>query len=181
MGNHEQFLRLVLEDDARFLGAWHLWRRNGGGEALRSFGLRDLAAIGLPPNQNEAHQRLVDALGPARVDFIRRLKSHVMLDSTNILFVHAGIDPHVTVEHGLDIPWDDIEDASHWAWIRDEFLDFEPEFPEELPLVVHGHTIEEPTMQVHRIGLDSGAHANRVLTAVEIAADRARFIQVSDP
>ena len=61
-----------------------------------------------------------------------------------------------------------------------EFLDFEPEFPEELPLVVHGHTIEEPAMHLHRIGLDSGAHTNRVLTAVEFAADRARFIQVSN-
>jgi hypothetical protein len=46
--------------------------------------------------------------------------------------------------------------------------------------VVHGHTIEQPAMHLHRIGLDSGAYANRVLTAVEIVADGARFIQVSD-
>jgi hypothetical protein len=48
--------------------------------------------------------------------------------------------------------------------------------------VVHGHTIRGPEVCPHRIAIDSGAYRTGVLTAVQLADDRLRFLCVaSDP
>jgi serine/threonine protein phosphatase 1 len=57
----------------------------------------------------------------------------------NLLFTHAGVDPYrknledYFSESGSDF-W-----RNHWAWIRDDFLHYDGNLPEDV-FVIHGHT-----------------------------------------
>ncbi len=47
-------------------------------------------------------------------------------------------------------------------------------------LVVHGHTIaEEPQVKANRIGIDTGAYATGVLTALVLEGNERRFLQTA--
>jgi serine/threonine protein phosphatase 1 len=73
------------------------------------------------------------------------------------VFVHAGLRPGIPVEEQSE---DDM------FWIRDEFFEAaaNPEY-----CVVHGHTPHrEPMMGDGRIGIDTGAFATGILTAVRL-------------
>lgn len=79
-------------------------------------------------------------------------------------FVHAGIEPEVSLEQQSDY---DL------MWIRDKFLDFEG----PLPLVfVHGHTpAKEPIVRSNKIGIDTGAYKYGELTCLAISPDQSEF------
>jgi serine/threonine protein phosphatase 1 len=73
------------------------------------------------------------------------------------LFVHAGIRPGIDLEH---------QDQFDLRWIREPFLSDDEEHG---LVVVHGHTIvDEVEERRNRIGLDTGAYRNGVLTALGI-------------
>jgi serine/threonine protein phosphatase 1 len=68
------------------------------------------------------------------------------IERGNLLFVHAGIKPRVSLDAQTE---DDL------IWIRDPFLNYTKPHPW---LVVHGHTaLEHPAHFGNRIDLDGGA------------------------
>jgi serine/threonine protein phosphatase 1 len=86
------------------------------------------------------------------------------------LFVHAGIRP------GIEL---DQQQQSDLRWIREPFLldDRDHGF-----VVVHGHTISRRIdEQPNRIGIDTGAFATGVLTALSIEGGERRFIDTREP
>ena len=77
--------------------------------------------------------------------------------------MHAGVRPGVPLTDQRE------EDL---LWIRDEFLQYSRAFDK---VIVYGHTPgPAPVVGRHRIGIDTGASATGVLTAVRLeGADRA--------
>jgi serine/threonine protein phosphatase 1 len=158
-GNHEEAFLTFLEDPA-FGDAW---MKHGGAQTLASYGVR-------PPARNEiegwieARDALAKALPSQHADFL--LKLELMTTIGDYAFVHAGVRPgaplHKQAEHDL-------------LWIRNEFLDSAGPFEK---VIVHGHTPSEtPQVTPWRLGIDTGAYATGVLTAVRLDDLGARMIQ----
>jgi serine/threonine protein phosphatase 1 len=81
-------------------------------------------------------------------------------------FVHAGLRPGLSIED---------QDAHDLMWIRDLFLNERRPFEK---VVVHGHTPDElPYIGPSRIGIDTGAYATGVLTAVRLAGEDRAILQ----
>lgn len=160
LGNHEQAMLSFLDDPLKTAA----WLDVGGVAALDSYGVR------MPPARR-ADERLIAArnaldacLPQDHRDFLRSLALWVALG--DYAFVHAGIRPGVALAEQSP---DDL------LWIRDPFLGW-PERHEKV--IVHGHTVR-PTPQLlpNRIGIDTGAYATGVLTAVVLKGSKVRFIQ----
>jgi len=89
-----------------------------------------------------------------------------MAEVGDYAFVHAGVRPGVALAH---------QEERDLLWIRGEFLQATGPFGK---VIVHGHTpMEEPQVTPHRLGLDTGAYATGVLTAVRLDEASQRFIQ----
>jgi serine/threonine protein phosphatase 1 len=77
-------------------------------------------------------------------------------------FVHAGINPRVAISE---------QDENDLIWIREPFLDHVGPLSH---IVVHGHTMLEPTLPVvteNRISLDTAAYHSGVLSMAVIAPE----------
>ncbi len=73
-------------------------------------------------------------------------------ETENLLCVHAGLRPHISLEH---------QDPEDLIWIRDGFLETNHNFGQ---LVVHGHTaLDHPEHFGNRVDLDGGAGYGRPL------------------
>ena len=86
------------------------------------------------------------------------------------MFVHAGVRPGVELS---------AQRQKDLRWIREPFLadDSDHGF-----VVVHGHTISNEVEELpKRIGIDTGAYATDVLTAIAIEGDRRWFIDTRQP
>jgi serine/threonine protein phosphatase 1 len=156
-GNHEQMLLDFLADPRRGRG----WLDYGGLDTARSYGLGAVAGSGNPG----AIARALDLLLPEEhVGWMRGLPSALAVPG--FVFVHAGLRPGIPL---------DQQSEHDLLWIRDEFLD--ADLPDG-PIVVHGHTpAAEPSRTPRRIGIDTGAFASGILTAVRIdAAGETRFL-----
>ena len=97
--------------------------------------------------------------------FLERLE--LMLVVGDYAFVHAGVQP------GVDLGRQREEDL---LWIRQEFLDHPGPFEK---IIVHGHswTGDKPQVLAHRIGVDTGAYATGVLTAVRLDGEDIGVLQ----
>ncbi len=157
-GNHEDFLLRFLEAP----DADASWFGNGGEETLESYGVappetlsteelssvRDTFAAALPDD----HKRFLDSL----------ILYHVEGDYA---FVHAGIRPGVPL---------DKQKPEDLMWIRDDFLYSEDRHSH---MIVHGHTISaDPEIRASRIGIDTGAFASGILTALSLCGERRDFL-----
>jgi serine/threonine protein phosphatase 1 len=158
-GNHEEAFLTFLDDPA----FGETWMKHGGAQTLASYGVR-------PPLRNEtdgwaaARDALVQALPPAHADFLVGLE--LITTVGDYAFVHAGVRPgaplHKQAEHDL-------------LWIRNEFLESAGPFDK---VIVHGHTPSEaPQITPWRLGIDTGAYATGILTAVRLDDLGARMIQ----
>lgn len=160
-GNHEHLMLGAFYDDCVAPG----WLFNGGEATLRSYGI-------YPHFGLQAYQCLPDLMAQFRqavpkhhLDFLKSLKPYHIEDG--YFFVHAGIRPGVAPTEQA------VEDL---IWIREGFLDFEGLHPH---VVVHGHTPhEQAEMEVNRIGVDTGAFATGVLTALVLEGDERRLLTV---
>ena len=77
-------------------------------------------------------------------------------------FVHAGIHPRVPINE---------QNENDLMWIREQFLDHVGPLSH---IVVHSHTMLEPTLPVvteNRISLDTGAYHSGVLSMAVIAPE----------
>lgn len=162
-GNHEAALMAFLDNPADCAG----WLRFGGDETLRSYGVASPAPDD-PASCLHARDLLLQRMPPSHLEFLRQLE--LMLVVGDYAFVHAGILP------GVDLDGQREEDL---LWIRQLFLDDPGPFEK---IIVHGHswTGEKPRILPHRIGLDTGAYATGVLTAVRLDGGDIGLLQTSD-
>ena len=156
-GNHEEMLLAGFER-REVLRAFITY---GGRETLLSYGL-DRETF------NEATlgelQAMLPALVPKRhLAFIREMENQVRCG--DYLFVHAGIRPGVGLE---------LQRLSDLRWIRSEFLEDKRDHG---VIVIHGHTIADAVDErSNRIGIDTGAYASGVLTAIGLEGTERWFL-----
>lgn len=156
-GNHEDFLVRFLERPE--IGP--VWLANGAAATLASYGVDVAGPDSASPAALAA--RFAGALPASHRAFLDGLAlSHVEGDYA---FVHAGVQPGVAL---ADQSRDDL------LWIRRPFLESRARHEH---VVVHGHTIRDaPDVRDNRIGIDTGAFATGILTAVALEGDERRFI-----
>ena len=159
LGNHEAMMLDCLDTDNRLV--WDNWLYNGGEETLLSLGVSPRTDGGDP-------DELADALGPDRLTWLKSLALYY--EAGPYLFVHAGIAPNVPLE---------LQRPKDLLWIRSRFLDSNVDHG---CIVVHGHTpFDEPVVKHNRIGIDTGAAFDGILTAVVLDGDSPPvFLQAQD-
>lgn len=150
LGNHEEVLLRILEGDASLIPSW---LRFGGAQCLESYGVDPLLLTGL--SDERIVERVAAAVPRQHVEFLRSFVDTCRFG--DYLFVHAGIRPGVGLHE---------QRQKDLRWIRDPFL--QDDTPHGF-VVVHGHTISnEVEERPNRIGIDTGAFATGVLTALAI-------------
>ena len=161
-GNHEDRMEAFLE--APELGAG--WCEYGGRDALGSFGVHPPDSTDGPEVWSVASAALNAALTAEHRAVLQAQKASLTLG--DFFFAHAGAEPGVPL---------DQQDPRQLMWIRRRFLDDDQAFEK---LVVHGHT---PTAHVHvdhrRIGIDTGAYATGVLTALRLFGSDRHVLQTA--
>jgi serine/threonine protein phosphatase 1 len=157
-GNHELMMQAFL-DDASVIGSWGQY---GGFETLYSYGIR--VKLPIAEDMHEEVQRAFrGALPPAHGEFLRGLRA--MASAGGYYFAHAGVNPARPLA-------DQVEDDLYW--IREPFLSHGRALEK---IVVHGHTpSEQPEIEVHRIGIDTGAYVTGRLTCAVLEGAEVRFL-----
>ena len=159
-GNHEEALLRFLDEPS--FGS--TWAEHGGSATLASYGVQPPATRTDPVAWAAAAESFAAVLPAAHLTFYRSLE--LMTEVGDYAFVHAGVRPGVALAH---------QEERDLLWIRGEFLQATGSFGK---VIVHGHTpMEEPQVTRHRLGLDTGAYATGVLTAVRLDGETQRFIQ----
>lgn len=157
-GNHEQMMLDAFQKPEilrHFL-------KHGGRETLISYGLskKQFSAMTL----EELFEALPKFISQAERDYIASFEDYIV--AGDYMFVHAGIDPNVSILE---------QKRSDLLWIRDRFLNHEGPLDK---VVVHGHTIFNKVMDCgNRIGIDTGAFRSGVLSALVLEGDQRRIIQ----
>jgi serine/threonine protein phosphatase 1 len=158
-GNHEQVLiDLVYRPRQAQLEQWLSY---GGLETLASYGL---ASQLLYSNDIDAILTAMEqALPKSHLDLLDRLPLTHRIGG--YFFTHAGVRPGKPL---------DAQDERDLLWIREPFLSSKADLG---AVVVHGHSISR-TVENHpnRIGIDTGAYATGILTAVVLEEDQRRFL-----
>lgn len=159
-GNHEDYMTKFLVGDGDGLG----WLFNGAETTIASYGIEPGNWMDFDPETlRSLRAELSDAIPKQHLGFFKGLAlSH---REGGYLFVHAGIRP--------DVPLDD-QDEEDLMWIRDDFLNSDADHAAR---VVHGHTISwTPEILPNRIGIDTGAFASGVLTALVVEGAETRIL-----
>lgn len=159
-GNHEDCLLAFMREPGTGPG----WCEFGGRETLRSYGVT-------PPARRDGARVWADAANALRL----ALPSHHLaflsdlepwVEVGDYFFTHAGARPGVALSDQSD---------HDLMWIRGDFLDGETRFER---VIVHGHTPEPAVVADHRrFGLDTGAYATGVLTALRLQGSGASLLQ----
>ena len=158
MGNHEEVLLRTWDGDRRTAG---LFSRIGGRETLLSYGVdeadydaADLAELAVLTRKHVPW---------SHVEFMKNFEETIA--EGDYLFVHAGIRPGVA---------HDEQSSDDTRWIRREFLE---DARDHGAMIVHGHSITaEVDERTNRIGIDTGAFASGVLTAVGLEGAERWFL-----
>jgi serine/threonine protein phosphatase 1 len=162
LGNHEEVLLRILAGEAALIAKW---RRFGGAQCLSSYGV-DPEAIGRLDDE-AALATVRNAVPREHVEFLQGFADTCRFGE--YLFVHAGIRPGVPLEQ---------QNQSDLRWIREPFLLDETNHGF---VVVHGHTIASDVEErPNRIGIDTGAYATGLLTALVIDGSERRFVDTSE-
>ena len=153
-GNHDQmFLDYLASggpDGAPEAARW-LNANLGGTETLASYGIRKRVI----DTRSRLIARAVEAVPDAHVAFLQDRPYYYLTD--DVVFVRAGIRPHVPLRDQLEIDM---------LWIRQGFLDDPTDHGR---LVVHGHTaLYEVTHFGNRVDIDGGAAYGRPLLPVVV-------------
>ena len=127
-GNHELMLLDGIDAPHMYISDW----LDNGGEMVieeaqpgcTARKLVELAAIAR------------DAVGDTFLDKMRSCPT--WHSEGDLLFVHAGVDPHQDLMTFLDKPRLLALDNDHWAWIREPFLEWDKGWCGRV--IVHGHT-----------------------------------------
>ena len=159
-GNHDETLLAFLTEPA----SGPTWCDYGGRETLASYGVTPPVARTDSGAWAEAAAAFGQALPPEHRSFLEGLQESVTVG--DYFFAHAGARPGTPLH---------LQSRRDMLWIREPFLEDDRRFEK---VVVHGHT---PAEAVHsdarRVGIDTGAYATGVLTAVRLQDADRRFIQ----
>ncbi len=160
LGNHERTMLDFLGDPKIGVD----WLEHGGGATLNSYG------VAIPPRgaDEAAWAETAAKLSAAIPERHRRFFDGLKLQHEigDYVFVHAGVRPSAPLDRQLE---------ADLLWIRDEFLHSTAWLGR---MIVHGHTpTEKPVFRSNRIGLDTGAYATNVLTAIRLRADTREILQ----
>ena len=149
-GNHEE----VLLDFLRSPKVGARWRQFGGRECLSSYGVLLLAEVD-EGGWTTVRDEFAAALPAAHLEFLRSLESSLSLGE--YFFSHAGARPGVALKDQVN---------GDLLWIREPFLSHKGAFEQ---VVVHGHSVKPDVhLDARRIGIDTGAYATGVLTALRL-------------
>ena len=163
-GNHEEAMLNFLRDAS----AGPEWVEYGGAQTLVSYGVTAPKMRGDVADWERARKEFGERIPPAHLAFLTGLE--MMVNVGDYLFVHAGLRPGIAIED---------QDEHDLMWIRDDFLNEQKPFEK---VVVHGHTPEEaPFLGACRIGVDTGAYATGVLTAVRLIGEDRTILQSKAP
>ena len=159
LGNHEQVMRILLEDpNPELLDDWF---RFGGRETLLSYGIRPPVPLTDP---RAVFAAMTEKIPEEHADFLRNLQRSVTCG--DYFFCHAGVRP------GIDLNAQNEQDL---VWIRHEFLNHPNSFGK---VIVHGHTISyKAEFRPNRIGIDTGAYATGCLTALALEGTKQWLVQ----
>lgn len=159
MGNHEDLLLRFLDQPA----SGPDWCELGGRETLMSYG------VPLPDSSDAAGWEstaadLAERMPAEHLEFFRGLKlSHT---EGGYHCVHAGVRPGVPL---------DAQKRDDMLWLRDAFLSDPRQFDK---VIIHGHTpVPDVVSDSRRIGLDTGAYATGVLTALRLEGETGLLLQ----
>jgi serine/threonine protein phosphatase 1 len=159
-GNHEETLLQFLVEPTPASG----WMEFGGGATLTSYGVAPPTARCGALAWADARDAFDAALPAGHRGFYQNLE--LMRVVGDYAFVHAGVRPGVAL---------DAQTQKDLLWIRYDFLDAAGPFDK---VIVHGHTpVEKPEILRHRMGLDTGAYATGVLTAIRLEGEDQSLIQ----
>lgn len=159
-GNHEEVLLQFLEDP----GVGPEWAAWGGAATLASYGVSAPRLRSDAEGWSRTQVEFAAALPAGHLKFLQELE--LMTQVGGYLFVHAGVRPGVPLE---------AQSERDLLWIREDFLDYGRALPK---IVVHGHTpTSEPELRPFRIGIDTGAFASGVLTAVRLKGEERKILQ----
>lgn len=153
-GNHERMMAQFIENPRSALR----WLEFGGRETLLSYGMNPRNLENAGKSERKLTQLLQSHIPEEHVNFLKRMPC--VIQSTNHIFVHAGLRPGVPIAKQaendiLTIKADFINDTSDYGFI-----------------VVHGHTpVEKPDIRANRINVDTGAYATGCLSAVRLEKD----------
>lgn len=163
-GNHEEVFLTALTD--RSVESVRFFYRIGGQDTILSYGI-DPGELS-HWTMEELTERLPAIVPQEHVALMQEMEDRIVIG--DYLFVHAGIKPGLALEN---------QKLRHLRWIRDEFLDHEEPFD---LMVVHGHTVTEGVEErSNRIGIDTGAYASNVLTAIGLEGTDRWFIDTAEP
>jgi serine/threonine protein phosphatase 1 len=159
-GNHEQALLQFLDDPE----IWQMWSEFGARETLLSYGVNPPVRGSDADDWARASREMNAAMPQDHRRFLQSLE--LMVERGDYLCAHAGVRPGVPL---------DRQTEQDLLWIRDDFLRSERRLGK---VIVHGHTpSEEAYVGDHRIGLDTGAYATSVLTAIKLKGVERTLIQ----
>ncbi len=148
LGNHEEVFLEALRGEPKAL---RMFCRIGGRETIESYGVA--AADYDRMDYEELHEAMRRHVPAEHIAFMESFEDMIVIG--DYVFVHAGIRP------GEDLS---AQRSSDLRWIRNPFLNHDRPLAK---MVVHGHTIsEELDVQIHRIGVDTGAYQTGRLTAL---------------
>ncbi len=159
-GNHEQVLLNFLSNP----DAGEEWIRFGGRETLAAYGVGGNLLRGADIDWLEVHEQFCSAFPPNHREF---LESTILCHSAgDFFFAHAGIDPARSFSD---------QSAHDLMCVRGKFLN-NKDVREKI--VIHGHShVTKPEIRRNRIGIDTGAYATNVLSAVMIWNQNISFIE----
>jgi serine/threonine protein phosphatase 1 len=127
-GNHELMLLDGLDAPMMYITDW---LDNGGDSVIQE------------ADPGCTARKLVDLAEIARAAvgdaFLHRVRTGPTWHAEgDLLFVHAGVDPHQDIATFLHKPRLLAMDDDHWAWIREPFLDWKKGWNGRV--IIHGHT-----------------------------------------
>jgi serine/threonine protein phosphatase 1 len=160
LGNHEEVFLEALRGGG--IGALRYSLRIGGDATVMSYGLTD------QEYKRTTFEQLYDIVRervPAQhLDFMESFEDMIVIG--DYAFVHAGVRPDTPLAQ---------QKISDLRWIRNGFLDHRGTLEK---IIVHGHSIaDEVEIRPHRIGLDTGAYASGVLTAMGFEGSERWLVQ----
>lgn len=161
LGNHEEMLLRLWRGESRVAGGFLNF---GGDKTLISYGLGEAEAAALSHKSVEEIVQIVRRLIPeVHIRFLERFGN--LCRFGDYVFVHAGVRPGIAIEDqdGLDL-----------RWIRRDFTQSTSDFG---AMIIHGHSmVKKPAIRANRIGIDTGAYASGVLTAIGLQGTERWFL-----
>lgn len=160
LGNHEEiFLKSCRIRDVKTL---RFFLKIGGDATLQSYPIPRSEYLAL--TLEELAERLPSLIPEAHLAFLESFEDQIIIG--DYAFVHAGIRPGVALSE---------QKRSDLRWIREEFTDHRGDLEK---VVIYGHTIY-PSIEERgsRIGIDTGAYASGVLTAIGLEGSDHWYLQ----